>query len=273
VAPRSKTTGPAEETAPPETEAPATGSTWTLPADADPGIRPRDAYSRVRVAILSGELEAGRIYSQVALSDLLGVGRTPLREAIRRLQSEGLLEAEQNRRIRVSPLDPDDLHQLFAIRLPLEALAVELTVPRMSHEDVEATAEALRLHDEAWQGGDLDVAEAHHREFHFHLFAHSGGRIKGTVEELWEHAARYRRLYSKDQATRLAFCQLATGEHQGILAAARDGSAELCSRRAAQHIARVAVTLSANLDSSQDASDVRAALRMLRPVPSENTEG
>ena len=68
------------------------------------GQNTEDVYERVRTAILDGQLAPGAVMSQVALADELGISRTPLREALRMLQSEGLVEGEPNRRVRVAPM-------------------------------------------------------------------------------------------------------------------------------------------------------------------------
>ena len=71
---------------------------------ADNGQNTEDVYERVRNAILDGQLAPGAVMSQVALAQDLGISRTPLREALRMLQSEGLVEGEPNRRVRVAPM-------------------------------------------------------------------------------------------------------------------------------------------------------------------------
>ncbi len=95
-----------------------------------------NVYDRVRNAILDGELAPGAVMSQVGLADELGISRTPLREALRMLQSEGLIESEPNRRVRVAPMTPEDLEQLCIMRITLEAEALRLSIPRMTPEDL-----------------------------------------------------------------------------------------------------------------------------------------
>ena len=78
---------------------------WTSPLpDEANGLGTEAVYQRVREAILEGEIAPGSTMSQVALADELGISRTPLREALRMLQSEGLVDAERNRRVRVAPV-------------------------------------------------------------------------------------------------------------------------------------------------------------------------
>ena len=88
-----------------------------------------DVYERVRAAILDGELAPGAVMSQVALAEELGISRTPLREALRMLQSEGLVEGEPNRRVRVAPMTARDLEEVCVMRVTLEAEALRLSVP------------------------------------------------------------------------------------------------------------------------------------------------
>src|SRR5205809_3577442 len=95
------------------------------------------AYLQLRRAIIRCEIPNGVHLSQRELSELLGVGRTPLREALRMLQHEGLVEAEPNHRIRVADLSIPDLEQLYATRITLEALAIRLTVPVLQRDDLQ----------------------------------------------------------------------------------------------------------------------------------------
>src|ERR1700722_10486 len=95
----------------------------------DNGQNTEDVYERVRTAILDGDLAPGAVMSQVALAEELGISRTPLREALRMLQSERLVEAEPNRRVRVAPMSPADLEELYVVRITLEAEALRLSVP------------------------------------------------------------------------------------------------------------------------------------------------
>src|SRR3954467_438589 len=97
-----------------------------------------EVYRRVREAILEGEIPPGTVMSQVAMADDLGVSRTPLREALRMLQSEGLVDAQANRRVTVKPISATDLEELVVMRVALEAEALRLSVARQTPESIAA---------------------------------------------------------------------------------------------------------------------------------------
>src|SRR3954464_15979178 len=108
----------------------------TAPVTHTPPIsNTREVYSRLRAMLLNGEIPPGTVISQVKLAKQLGVSTTPLREAMRLVQAEGLLIAEHNQRSRVAPLDPADIDVVYASRILLEAVAISLTVNGLTAED------------------------------------------------------------------------------------------------------------------------------------------
>jgi DNA-binding GntR family transcriptional regulator len=228
--------------------------------------READAHERLRRAILDGELEPGRAYSQGEVSELLGIGRTPLREAVRRAQAEQLLTAEPNRRLQVAALDPGDLAELYAMRVMLEPLGVRLTVPRFDDEDLAAIARTLDAHVEACEALRLEEARVLHREFHFALFSRCGERLFAEISDLWDHAQRYRRLYLRDRADEIGLLHLARRDHEAILAAAMSGDASGCARLSARHMSHVALTLFAHIDAPEEPTEVRVALELAGAV-------
>src|SRR5689334_14247719 len=150
------------------------------------GQRTEDAYDRVRSAILDGELPPGGVMSQVALAEELGISRTPLREALRMLQSEGLVDAERNRRVRVAPLSPADLEELYVMRVALEAQAIRLAVPRMSAEDL-ARLEGHNAEMAHYaQARDYRRWVIPHQAFHRALTAPAGERFTAVLTQLFD---------------------------------------------------------------------------------------
>ena len=92
-------------------------------------ITVEDLFADLREQILSGALPEGAVLSQVKLAERFGVNRTPLREALRMLQREGLIDAQYNRRVRVSRLSTADLEDLYAERIVTEALGIPVHRP------------------------------------------------------------------------------------------------------------------------------------------------
>ena len=223
-----------------------------------------DAYERIRAAILTGKLAPGAIYSQADLTRLLGVSRTPLREATRRLQSEGFFEHQPKRRLRVSPLEPDDLSALYAMRIALEPLAVRLAMPFMARNDLAPLRAHLSAMHEACAAGDYEAARIPHRDFHQLLYARAGERMVREVQELRDHAERYRRLVFADAADSVAMLGASAAEHDAIADAAADRDGVRCAELVAQHLTRSALKISAELEHSFEPRDVRTALEYVR---------
>jgi DNA-binding GntR family transcriptional regulator len=227
------------------------------------GTRPDStahAYREVRAAILDGGLAPGSVFSQVQLAARLGISRTPLREALRLLQNEGLVRAEPRRRFRVASLDLGDLEQLYAMRLCLEPLAVRATVPLLSDAELGDMRSALEEAAHALARGEAAGLRAPHRRFHLGLVAHAGRRLTDTVSELWDHAERYRLLYHHTAADEMAVYTLAGSEHRAILAAAEEREQERAAALLAAHLARTALTIFASRDPGQEPRLIRDAL-------------
>ncbi|HEV2653928.1 MAG TPA: GntR family transcriptional regulator, partial [Ktedonobacteraceae bacterium] len=132
------------------------------------------AYLQLRRAILRNELPSGKHLSQRELEQRFGVGRTPLREALRMLQREGLVEAEPNHRVRVASFSFSDLEQLYATRINLEALAIRLTVPCLQTADLDRLEGFFTRMEELGTLEAYEQWEVPHRAFHLGLVAYAG---------------------------------------------------------------------------------------------------
>src|SRR5579872_470104 len=111
-------------------------------------------HDRLRDAILRGEIAPGAATSQAALTKQLGVTRTPLREALRLLEREGLVLSQPNRRVRVADFSIEDLESLYAMRVSLEAVAARLTVPTLRSEDFAELEGLMAQMDHYIRAGD-----------------------------------------------------------------------------------------------------------------------
>lgn len=219
-----------------------------------------DAHALLRAAILKGELPAAHVTTQAALSDLLGVGRTPLREALRMLQNEGLVAADRNRQVRIAPLSADDAEQLYTERVALETVAIRFTVPTLTSDSFAELEGAMAKMDHYMNAGDQPGMRAPHRTFHHILVAGVGDRMSRDISELHDHAERYRLAYGTgpDWATRRQ-------EHRRILDAAAAGDADMAAEALAAHYVSTARLINASLAPEDPLARLRSALVTLAP--------
>lgn len=151
------------------------------------------AYAELRARILDGRLEAGSKLMQYVLADELGISITPLREAIRRLSGEGLIDLDAHRNARVAPMDADEARELFETRRALESEAVALAATRRTDADIERMQEALgRLLPVTQQWGEAALVA--HRDIHRALYVASHNTVlTALLDGLWDRSDRYRR--------------------------------------------------------------------------------
>ena len=116
-------------------------------------------HEQLREAILSGDVRPGAKTSQAELARDLDVGRTPLREAVRMLQSEGLIVTEPNRRVVIASLSVEDAEELYVLRIALEVAAARITLPLLTETDF-AELEGYMAQMTHLAGGGLAGARA-----------------------------------------------------------------------------------------------------------------
>jgi DNA-binding GntR family transcriptional regulator len=168
---------------------------------ANPALLTKNAYAyeELRTRILTGVLPQGSILSQALLAQEIGVSTTPLREALRRLAAEGLVQLESHRDARVTSLTADEARDLYIIRENLDPLAAGLAAESRTEADIAAIQTTLEkltpLHDAA----DL-AAMTVHREFHRAIYMASHNPLLiGILEGLWDKADRYRQIGLQSQ--------------------------------------------------------------------------
>jgi len=220
-------------------------------------------HARIRGAILRGEIPANERISQVEFARKLGVSRTPLREALRMIQREGLVEGEAYQRLRVSPLSPRDLEELYALRLPIEALGARVTVPRLTDDELDELDRLLAEMAQLEKHADFEQWDRAHRAFHRGIVQHGGRRLLNLAMELGEHAERYRRVYLSEPRA----WSPARQEHALLQEACRAREGDLAAARLAEHLARTALAVAATIAPSYDPKLLRTALRSVTEGP------
>jgi DNA-binding GntR family transcriptional regulator len=229
-------------------------------ADADDGPRETDAievHDRLRTAILRGDLRSDTPISQVQLAKQYGTSRTPLREALRMLEREGLIRSFPQRRAEVVPVSTEDVEEIYAMRIVLEALAIRITVPLLTDGELTRLAERLARMDDTAVPADFELWESEHQAFHGGLIVHAGHRLVTTARQLSDHAERYRRVYLSEPRTWYPAAQ----DHHAIWEACNARDSVRAGDLIAQHFARTALTVIALVAPEHEPRLVREALR------------
>jgi DNA-binding GntR family transcriptional regulator len=191
-------------------------------------------YAAVRSRILSGELEGGSRLRQNSLAEELGVSRTPLREALRRLSTEGLVELEPNRGASVARLDLDDMLHAWTARLTLEPAAARLAA---EVREPEALARMRASIDRQRVPADVDTSFAVNREFHLALVAAAGNPHLSQFARLLWLTKIGAPIFKGQVAEHPGEAQQWADDHEAILDAVRAGKAAAAERLTRAHIA------------------------------------
>jgi DNA-binding GntR family transcriptional regulator len=180
------------------------------------------AYAALLDAIVGGELPPGERLRDTELAEQLGVSRTPVREALRRLEDEGLVETGRHAFTRVAPLRPDRIADAFPVVAALHGLATRLGVPALSSGDLERMERHDGERSRALERGDVLAAIAADDAFHGVLLAASrNAEIERLLARVMPHIRRLDLLHF-DALTRE---EGAGGDHAAIVDACRRGDA------------------------------------------------
>ncbi len=197
------------------------------------GLPLRDRiHDRLRAAIISGELSPGTPVIEAELAAKLGASRTPVREALRRLEAAGLLEPRGLRGSVVRELKSDEVQCVFEIREALESLAARRAARTIREADLRKLEQLV----EGMRAGVDDAAEIGRCDTAFHdtiLAVANGDRLKRMLTDLREELIAYRFLALSDADRRRA----TISEHDAIVAALRAHDEEAAAAQTATHIA------------------------------------
>ncbi len=187
-------------------------------------------YEAVAARILDGSMEPGSTVNQEGLAASLGVSITPLREALRRLESDGLVILEAHRTVTVAPLSLAEVRELYAVRLQLDPFAAGLAATEASPEALDRIEARAGRRPERSARGRLRA----NREFHRAIYRASGNATLASIlDRLWDRTDRYRLIVlqvgnQERQVER---------EHREIAAAIRSRDAARATRLMRDHVA------------------------------------
>lgn len=173
-------------------------------------------FTTLRQAILKGELLPGERLMEIQLAEKMGVSRTPIREAIRKLEREGLVIMVPRKGAEVAGISEKMLRDVLEVRMTLEKLALRLAFKRQGTDLIEKLEAAEQAFQDAIEGEKLiDMAEAD-EHFHFLIYeAADNDKLRELLNSLKENMYRYRLEYLKDENYRRSLME----EHNAIIEA------------------------------------------------------
>ncbi len=193
----------------------------------------------LRERILSGRLRPGTRIKQDELADELDTSRIPVREALRILETRGLVEVRSNSGAWVGQMDLHDLTMSYQIRERIEPLLLADSMPRLDEEDL---AELRDLQERIEANDDLETFMVLDRELHWRTYAgHRTPQLATMVERLWDTTQHYRREFARLIGARGAWA--VNAEHRLLVDAIAARDEDTACRVLALHIQRTRTEL------------------------------
>lgn len=205
-------------------------------------------FNTLRQAILKGELAPGERLMEIQLAERLGVSRTPIREAIRKLELEGLVLMIPRKGAEVAKISEKSLRDVLEVRRSLEELAIELACQRMTPEDiVQLEKKQEEFQAAITKGKVMEIAETDEA---YHDVIYKGtcnDRLIQMINNLREQMYRYRLEYIKDENKR----PILLVEHENILRAVKQRKTEEAKEAMREHIDNQEITVSKNIKEKE----------------------
>jgi DNA-binding GntR family transcriptional regulator len=204
-----------------------------VPQTESTSVRER-AYEHLKTSILSGRLNPGERLTEEHLAKELGISRTPVREALHKLESEGLIKPLPSRGFVAAQDSKEDIEELFEIRAVLEGYALRVICGRVNEALLEGLDETVRKAEEALRGHSLDDVFQWNTRFHdvLHEMIVDRHRLYHQMVTMRQYVLRYRKntLQYPDGGERTV------DGHRKILLALRLQDPDLCERVMREHI-------------------------------------
>lgn len=215
---------------------------------ADPALVSKRVTEAIRSLILSGDLAPGSRISQESLAERFGTSRIPVRDALNRLESDGLVLLKPNSGAWVAKLDLKECIEIYKIRERIEPLALSEAVAKMTDEDVEQLAELV---EKMAATTDTEAFLKLDREFHLASYRASQMEQLGVmVERFWNTTQHYRRAFTKLVGKDGAW--IIHAEHNLMIDALRRRDAESAAHMLQEHIRRTRVELEHHTEVFED---------------------
>ena len=193
-------------------------------------------YEELKMQILKGSIIPGTRMMEVELAEEMGVSRTPIREAIRKLEKEGLVTIEPRRGAYASMISTEDMVEILEVRQDLEGLAAYFAAERMTDAQMENLRQVSASYDDAVKRGNMEDMIKHDTRFHHIIVESCRNKILvQMIEQLQELVLRFRYIYY-DNFKR---AENMPEEHREIMEGIKSGDAERARKAADVHIYRL----------------------------------
>jgi DNA-binding GntR family transcriptional regulator len=206
-----------------------------------PRFRTASEYveASLRAAILSGRLAGGLALRQEELAEIFGVSRMPVREALRQLEAQALVDFVPHRGAVVTEISADDAADNYAIRLALEPMALSLSIPHLTEDDFILAGDLISEMDEEADAGRMGELN---RRFHLSLYARAGrAMLLLLVEQQLAAADRYLRFHLAAKGRE----HMSQQDHRAMLDAARRWDIQAAIQSLEGHLRTAADTIAA----------------------------
>ena len=190
-------------------------------------------FSKLREDILSGKYKEMDELKEVMIGQELGVSRTPVREALRQLELEGLVTIVPNKGAYVTGISDQDIEDIFVIRSYLEGLCAAWACRHITKEQLDSLEEIVYLANFHVEKGNFDQVVELDNKFHELLYEACGSRILSHVLSDYHHYARRARTVNLSETAR---AKHSIGEHADIVKAIREKDEAAAEQYAYQHI-------------------------------------
>ena len=190
-------------------------------------------FNTLRQAILRGELKPGERLMEIQLANKLGVSRTPIREAIRKLELEGLVLMIPRKGAEVAEITEKNLRDVLEVRGALEELAVQLACDRIDKDGIRNLKKAAKEFEATLDSDDITQIAGADVAFHDIIYlATDNRRLIQLLNNLREQMYRYRVEYLKQKECHPKLL----AEHQDIIRAIENGERDKAAKITSQHI-------------------------------------
>lgn len=208
----------------------------------------------LREAILTANFKPGDRLLQDELAERLQVSPTPVREALRQLEAEGIVNYSRNKGVRVAQVSREEIHEIYLMRGALEALATRLATPNITTSDVKQMLELQAKMEQAIEAHEISQIRKLHYDLHMSIYNASGMQeLCRLIRTLWTR-------FTWDSLHVLPSRAPASGlEHKEIIQAIAEGKAELAGQLMQRHIERGAQAIEGYMNRQAQAEKAQTS--------------